>query len=126
MRRSSNTSVNKIITPSEVYSVLTNKVFNIFKIRVARTGNIKIEIEPAKEVDNGMGYRYMLESIEYTIGYTKGIGYWLRRKNENGATFPLHYNRNTHEYGFKTFEEAVAHLEKLFINKYFYIKPVTE
>lgn len=123
MRRSSNVSVNKTITPSEVYSILTNKVFNIFKIRVAKSGNIKIELVPAGNKVAGL---WRSKAIEYTIGYTKGIGYWLRRQGESGSTFPLHYNRNTHEYGFKTFEEAVAHLEKLFINKYFYIKPVTE
>lgn len=114
--------MSKKITPSELYAVLTNDVFNIFKIRIAKhSGNIKIEIKPG---DRHLGgWR---RPVEYTIGYTKGIGYWLRRQGESGSTFPLHYNRNTHEYGFNTFEEASSHLEKLFINKYFYIKPVTE
>ena len=122
--------MSKKITPSEVYSVLTNNVFNIFKIRIAkRSGNIKIELESAKRQLNYTSHGvscYYTKPVEYTIGYTQGIGYWLRRQNECGHTFPLHYNRNTGEYGFKTFEEAVAHLEKLFINKHFYIKPVEE
>ena len=117
------------ITPENVYSIVENKNFNKFRIRIAKSGNIKIELEPAKRQLNytsrGVSC-YYTKPIEYTIGYTHGIGYWLRRQGESGSTFPLHYNRNTGEYGFKTFEQDVAHLEKLFINKHFYIKPVTE
>ena len=110
---------NPRITSEKVYSVTSNMVFNQHKIRVAKSGNIKIEIEPG---DRHLGgWR---RPIEYTIGYTPGIGYWLRRRGVSGSTFPLHYNRSTHEYGFNTFEEAASHLEKLFINKYFYIMPV--
>ena len=114
--------MSKKITPSELCAVLTNDVFNIFKIRIAKhSGNIKIEIKPG---DRHLGgWR---RPVEYTIGYTPGIGYWLRRQGESGSTFPLHYDRNTGKYGFDTFEDAANHLEKLFIKKYFYIKPVTE
>lgn len=107
------TAINPRITSENVYSVASNMVFNQHKIRVAKSGNIKIEIKPG---DRHLGgWR---RPIEYTIGYTQGIGYWLRRQGDSGSTFPLHYNRNTHEYGFKTFKEAISHLEKLFIKKY--------
>ena len=106
-------------TPENVYSIVANKNFNKFRIRVAKSGNIKIEIKPG---DRHLGgWR---RPIEYTIGYTHGIGYWLRRQGESGSTFPLHYNRSTHKYGFNTFEEAANWLEKLFIDKYFRIMPV--
>lgn len=121
--------MSKKITPENVYSIVANKNFNKFRIRIAKSGSIKIEIAPAKRQLNytsrGVSC-YYTKPVEYTIGYGDGIGYWLRRQGESGSTFPLHYNRKTGEYGFKTFEEAVAHLEKLFINKYFYIKPVEE
>lgn len=114
--------MSKKITPLKVYAVLTNNVFNIFKIRIAkRSGNIKIELNPAKRQLNYTAHGvscYYTKPVEYTIGYTPGIGYWLRRQGESGSTFPLHYDRNTGKYGFETFEEAVAHLEKLFIKKY--------
>ena len=110
---------NPKITSENVYSVASNMVFNQHKIRVAKSGNIKIEIKPG-DIHLG-GWR---RPVEYTIGYTAGIGYWLRRQGESGHTFPLHYNRNTCEYGFKTFDEAASYLEKLFINKYFRIMPV--
>ena len=104
---------NSRITSENVYSVASNMVFNQHKIRVAKSGNIKIEIEPG---DRHLGgWR---RPVEYTIGYTQGIGYWLRRQGESGSTFPLHYNRSTRKYGFNTFEEASSHLEKLFIKKY--------
>lgn len=122
MTRTSNYTISQAITPSNVYSVLTNIVFNNFKIRVSKSGSIKIELEPSKVYKNG----WVSKPVEYTIGYGDGIGYWLRRQNECGHTFPLHYNRKTGDYGFETFDEAVAHLEKLFINKYFCIKPVTK
>lgn len=121
MARTSSNSISKAITPSNVYSLLKNKVFNIFRIRVSKTGSIKIEIEPAKKQLNytsrGVSC-YYTKPVEYTIGYGNGIGYWLRRQGESGSTFPLHYDRNTGKYGFKTFEEAVAYLEKLFAKKY--------
>lgn len=107
---------NPHITAENLYSICSNPVFNHYKIRIAKSGNIKIELEPAYYRNKGT---YKLWAIEYTIGYTKGIGYWLRRQGNSGSIFPLHYNRNTHEYGFNTFEEAAKHLEKLFINKYF-------
>ena len=122
MTRTSNNSIRQAITPSNVYSVLTSNVFRNFKVRVSKSGSIKIELEPSKCHKNG----WVSKPVEYTIGYGDSIGYWLRRQNRCGHTFPLHYNRNTGEYGFKTFEEAAAHLEKLFINKYFYINPVEE
>lgn len=104
---------NPRITSENVYSVASNMVFNQHKIRVAKSGNIKIEIKPG---DRHLGgWR---RPVEYTIGYTSGIGYWLRRQGECGHTFPLHYNRNTGKYGFDTFEDAANHLEKLFIKKY--------
>ena len=77
-------------------------------------GSIKIELEPSKRCKNG----WVSKPVEYTIGYGDGIGYWLRRQNRCGHTFPLHYNRKTGEYGFETFEDAANHLEKLFIKKY--------
>ena len=102
------------ITPENVYSIVANKNFNKFRIRVAKSGSIKIELEPAKCYKNG----WMSKPVEYTIGYGDKIGYWLRRQGESGSTFPLHYNRNTGKYRFETFEEAANHLEKLFIKKY--------
>ena len=108
------TTLNPAITSENVYSVASNMVFNQYKIRVAKSGNIKIEIEPAKRYKNG----WVSKPVEYTIGYTPRIGYWLRRQGECGHTFPLHYDRYTGRYGFKTFEEAANHLEKLFIKKY--------
>lgn len=110
------------ITPENVYSIVANKNFNKFRIRVAKSGSIKIELVPAREV--ACINRFYVSSvwttrpIEYTIGYTPGIGYWLRRQGEFGSTFPLHYDRYTGKYGFNTFEEAANHLEKLFIKKY--------
>ena len=118
------TTLNPNITLENLTSILSNAVFNQHKISLAkRSGNIKIEIEPARIVCNEWG-EYTIPPTFYTIGYTPGIGYWLRRKTGYNATFRLHYNRKTNEYGFKTFEEAVSHLEKLFINKYFRIMPV--
>ena len=114
MTRTSNNSIRQAITPSNVYSVLTSNVFRNFKVRVSKSGSIKIELEPSKCHKNG----WVSKPIEYTIGYTPGIGYWLRRQGECGHTFPLHYDRNTGKYGFDTFEEAANHLEKLFIKKY--------
>ena len=122
MTRTSNNTVSQAITPSNVYSVLTSNIFRKFKVRVSKSGSIKIELEPAKHYKNG----WVSKPVEYTIGYGDGIGYWLRRQNESGSTFPLHYNRKTGAYGFESFEDAVSHLEKLFIDKYFYIKSVTE
>lgn len=105
----------KSITSSQFYSVLENSNFNKFKIRAAkRTGNIKIEIAPSIMYKNG----WKSKPVEYTIGVTEGIGYWIRRQNNCGWTFPLHYNRNSGKYGFETFEEAVTHLEKLLVKKY--------
>lgn len=111
---------NSRITSENVYSVVENNNFNKFRIRIAKSGNIKIELVPARDFvshlyDSGV---WTSKPIEYTIGYTQGIGYWLRRQGENGSTFPLNYDRNTGKYGFKTFEEAANHLEKLFIKKY--------
>lgn len=115
MTRKSNTPVNKTITPDNVYSIVANKNFNKFRIRIAKSGNIKIELVPAE--NHVVGF-WRSKPIEYTIGYTKGIGYWLRRQGESGSTFPLHYDRYTGKYGFDTFEDAANHLEKLFIKKY--------
>lgn len=114
------------ITPENVYSIVANKNFNKFRIRIAKSGNIKIELVPARDfVSHLYGSNDIYGSavwtskpIEYTIGYTSGIGYWLRRQGESGFTFPLHYDRNTGKYGFETFEDAANHLEKLFIKKY--------
>lgn len=114
MTRTSNNSVRQAITPSNVYSVLTNNVFKNFRVRVSKSGSIKIELEPSKRYKNG----WVSKPVEYTIGYGDKIGYWLRRQGDSGSTFPLHYNRKTGDYGFETFEDAVAHLEKLFIKKY--------
>lgn len=114
---------NPYITAENLYSVVSNPIFNCYKIRIAKSGNIKIELEPAYFRYKGL-YGYKVSAVEYTIGYTKGIGYWLRRQGNSGSTFPLHYNRDTHKYGFNTFKEAEKYLEKLFINKYFYIRPV--
>ena len=110
---------NPRITSENIYSVASNMVFLQIKINIAKCGNLKREI--------GQGDRRIggwRSPVEYTIGYTPGIGYWLRRQGVSGSTFPLHYNRSTHEYGFNTFEEAASHLEKLFIDKYFRIMPV--
>ena len=111
---------NPKITSENVYSIVANKNFNKFRIRIAKSGNIKIELVPAREFVSHLYASHIWTSkpIEYTIGYTLGIGYWLRRQGESGSTFPLHYDRYTGKYGFKTFEEAANYLEKLFIKKY--------
>lgn len=113
-------TLNPAITTENVYSIVANNNFNKFKIRIAKSGNIKIELVPARDFVSHLYASSVWTSkpIEYTIGYTSGIGYWLRRQGDSGSTFPLHYNRHTGKYGFETFEEAVAHLEKLFIKKY--------
>ena len=118
------TTLNPKITLENLTSILSNMVFNQHKISLAkRSGNIKIEIEPARIVCNEWG-EHTIPPTFYTIGYTSGIGYWLRRKTSYNAPFRLHYNRKTGEYGFNNFEEATSHLEKLFIDKYFRIMPV--
>lgn len=112
------TALNPNITLDNLTSILSNMVFNQHKISLAkRSGNIKIEIEPARAINNGFS-TFTIPDTHYTIGYTSGIGYWLRRTTGFNAPFRLHYNRKTGEYGFKTFEEAASHLEKLFIKKY--------
>jgi hypothetical protein len=119
-------TINPAITLENLTSILSNVVFNQHKIRLTqRTGNINIEIKPARTINNGFA-TFTIPDTHYTLGYTPGIGYWLRRKTGFNSTFRLHYNRKTGEYGFNTFEEAANWLEKLFIEKFFVIKPVTK
>lgn len=111
-------TLNPAITLENLTSVLSNMVFNQHNIKLTqRTGNIKIEIEPARTINNGFA-TLTIPATHYTLGYTPEIGYWLRRQGESGSTFPLHYDRYTGKYGFETFEEAANHLEKLFVKKY--------
>lgn len=104
-----------MITRRDFIKVKNTPQFRNFDVSQNNNGTICIKVS-----DNGTNYisykNYL--GIQYQIGYNEYRGeYWLRLRNGQHIT-PLHYNRNTRNYGFETFDDALDHLKNLFDKKY--------
>jgi hypothetical protein len=86
--------------------IANNNLFNKHWIRLNRNNTICIKI---REVGTNY-FNFNNENEKYGIQYQIGFNintnkFWIRR--QNGAyQFPLHYNRNTGDYGFNTWKET--------------------
>ena len=89
--------------------------FNNFLVSQNANGTICIKV--ADQGTNWLPHKNYL-GIQYQIGYNRyREEYWIRLRNGEHIT-PLHYNRNTRDYGFDTFDEALDYLKNLFDKKY--------
>ena len=104
-----------MITRRDFIKVKNTPQFRNFDISQNNNGTICIKVS-----DNGTN-RFPHKNylgIQYQIGYSEYRGeYWVRLRNGQNIT-PLHYNRNTGNYGFETFDDALDYLKNLFDKKY--------
>ena len=104
-----------MITKRDFIIVKNTPQFKNFNVSQNSNGTICIKVS-----DNGTNHfphkNYL--GIQYQIGYSEYRGeYWVRLRNGQNIT-PLHYNRDTRNYGFETFNDALNYLKNLFDKKY--------
>ena len=93
--------------------------FKHFGFPITQNKNGSIIIKVANKGTNYYDYKNMnAKGIFYIIGYNEyRNGYWVRRQNGEHQ-FPLHYNRDSYNYDFATFDDAMEYLLKFFNKKY--------
>ena len=112
-----------MITRRDFIKVKNTPQFRNFDISQNNNGTICIKVSDSGT--NYISYKNYL-GIQYQIGYNEYRGeYWLRLRNGRHIT-PLHYNKNTRNYGFETFDDALDHLKNLFDKKYGRVESVHE
>ena len=112
-----------MITRRDFIKVKNTPQFKNFDISQNNNGTICIKVSDSGT--NYISYKNYL-GIQYQIGYNEYRGeYWLRLRNGRHIT-PLHYNKNTRNYGFETFDDALDHLKNLFDKKYGRVESVHE
>ena len=112
-----------MITRQDFLKVKNDPQFNNFVVSQNANGTICIKV--AERGTNSLPLKNYL-GIQYQIGYNRyREEYWVRLRNGRHIT-PLHYNRNTREYGFDTFDEALDYLKNLFDKKYGKVESMKE
>lgn len=103
-----------MITRKDFLKVKNSPEFKNFEVSQNSRGTVQIKI--ADVGTNWINYKNAnAKGIVYQIGYNEQRGeYWIRRQNGRYIT-PMHYNKQTGNYGFATFDEALEYLKRSFI-----------